>query len=207
MLNKLERIGHLAFAGVAVFLLSDAVVRATTLYVQTNGNDGLSGTSWASAKRSITNAMVAAAAGDAIWVASGTYTQLVTLKAGVGLYGGFNGTETALAQRNWLTNASRINGASMGVVITISGGGPNTRLDGMAITGGTGIFGGGISCDGSGAVIANNFIYGNTAPGGIGGGIYINFHLTTPLTDPVVTNNVIYANTTLGSIGEGAGIS
>ena len=94
-----------------------------------------------------------------------------------------------------------------GTVVTINSGGPDTRLDGMAITGGAGIFGGGISCSGSGAVIANNFIYGNTAQGGIGGGIYVNFHLTTPLTDPILTNNLVYQNSALGSIGEGAGIT
>ena len=181
---------------------------AAVFYVKTNGNDSLSGASWALAKRSITNSMATVAPGDQIWVASGIYTQLVTLKAGVALYGGFNGTETALNQRDWRTNVSWIYGASSGTVLSINtGSGPDTRLDGMGITGGSGIFGGGISCDGSAAVIANNFIFANAAPGGIGGGIYINFHLTTPLSDPIVTNNLIYQNSTLGSIGEGAGIT
>ncbi len=198
---------RLTFTITAAVLFGVASARAAIYHVKTNGDDTLSGGSWASSKRSITNAMAAAVAGDQIWVASGIYTQLVTLKAGVALYGGFNATEAVLAERNWSTNRCWIYGASKGTSVRISGGGGDTRLDGMAITAGTGIFGGGISCDGSGAIIANNFIYGNSAPGGIGGGIYINFHLTTPLTDPVVTNNIIYQNTTLGSIGEGAGIA
>lgn len=189
-------------------MLASGRAGAAVLFVKTNGNDGSSGASWLLAKRSITNSMASAVAGDQIWVASGIYTQLVTMKASVALYGGFNGTETALPQRDWHTNISWIYGASAGTVVTInSGSGPETRIDGLVITAGSGIFGGGISCDGSAAVIANNFIYGNTAPGGIGGGIYLNFHLTTPLTDPTVTNNLIYQNTTLGSIGEGAGIT
>lgn len=196
--------------GLAIALvlgLGAPACRAAVVYVKTTGDDQLSGVSWAASKRSITNAMAVAAAGDQVWVASGIYTQLVTLKAGVALYGGFNGTETALAERDFSANRSWIHGDSKGTVVTITGGGPDTRLDGMAITGGAGVFGGGIHCDGSGAVLANNFIYGNRAPGGIGAGIYINFHLTTPLTDPVVTNNIVYQNTALGSIGEGAGIT
>ena len=188
--------------------MSCGIGGTAVFHVKTNGNDTLTGASWALAKSSITNAMASAARGDQIWTASGIYTQLVTMKAGVALYGGFNGTETLLDQRNWRTNLSWIFGASKGTVVTInSGSGPDTRLDGMGITAGAGIFGGGVSCDGSAAVIANNFVFANTAPGGIGGGIYINFHLTTPLSDPVLTNNLVYQNTTLGSIGEGAGIT
>ena len=91
-----------------------------TLYVKTSGDDSQSGASWASAKRSITNALTAAAAGDQLWVASGIYTQLITMKAGVALYGGFNGTESTLAQRNFGTNVCIIDGHSQGVVITIN---------------------------------------------------------------------------------------
>src|SRR5258708_5540093 len=109
-------------AGLAIFaalLWSSSVARAATFYVKTNGNDALSGASWALAKGSITNAMTSARAGDQVWVASGVYTQLVTMTAGVVLYGGFNGAETALAQRNWLTNLSWIYGAYQGPAVTI----------------------------------------------------------------------------------------
>src|ERR1051326_1945090 len=161
------------FAIFATLCFSATVGRAPPFCVKTNGDDSLSGASWALALRSITNAIARAAAGDEVWVASGIYTQRVALKASVALYGGFNGTETARDQRNWKTNLSWIYGASLGTVVSINGGGPDTRLDGMAVTGGAGIFGGGISCSGAGAVLANNFIYGNTAQGGIGGGMYI----------------------------------
>src|SRR5437762_8285724 len=108
-LHKQNRnILQLTFAISAALLLFGSVGYAATFYVKTNGNDALSGASWALAKRSITNSMAAAAAGDQVWVSSGIYTQLVTLKANVALYGGFNGTETALAQRNWKTNLSWI---------------------------------------------------------------------------------------------------
>src|SRR5215472_9622241 len=97
-------------ASLACFLLTAGGSRAGTLYVTSSGSDNLSGASWVDAKQSITNAMAVASAGDQIWVASGVYTQLVTMKAGVALYGGFNGTETALAQRNPSANLSWIHG-------------------------------------------------------------------------------------------------
>ena len=197
-------------ASVALFFLTSSVSRAGTFFVRPNGNDTLSGASWATAMRNITNAMNAASAGDQIWVASGVYTQLVTMKAGVALYGGFNGAETSLVQRNFLTNLCWIHGNWKGSVVTVpTGAGPDTRIDGMAITGGafTTSFGGGVACSGAGPVIANNFIFGNTADGSIGGGIYLNFYKNVPpVAQPIVTNNVIYQNTALGSIGEAAGI-
>jgi hypothetical protein len=79
-----------------------------------------------------------------------------------------------LAQRNWNTNLCWIHGNYQGSVVTVpTGAGPDTRIDGMAITGGAfnTTFGGGIACSGAGPVIANNFIFGNTAEGSIGGGI------------------------------------
>ena len=189
-------------------LLSGRAGHASTVYVKTNGDDTKSGASWTVAKRSITNALAATAAGDQVWAASGVYTQLVTLPAGVALYGGFNGTEALLAQRNWITNLSVIYGTSAGTVpaLSITNGGPDTRVDGMVITGGHGIFGGGISSVTAGPVIANNFIFHNIADG-TGAGIYITGFQTTSGAQAIVTNNTVYQNLALGGSGTGAGIT
>src|SRR5690348_15865604 len=96
---------------ISAALISTVSGRAATSYVKTNGNDALSGTSWALAGRSITNAMAHAAAEAQIWVARVVYTQAVVLEANVALYGGFNGTEVDLSQRNWKTNLSWITAA------------------------------------------------------------------------------------------------
>src|ERR1043166_549111 len=189
-------------------LLCGSAVHANIFYVKTTGNDGNSGINWALAKRSITNALAATAVGDQVWVASGVYTQRVTLPARVALYGGFNGTETTLAQRNWITNLSVVYGTSAGTVpaLSINDGGPDTRLDGMVITGGHGIFGGGISCVSAGPVIANNFRSHNTADGA-GGVIYIFGFLPTTGAQPILTNNTVYQNLALGGNGSGAGVA
>jgi parallel beta-helix repeat protein len=193
------------FAALLIFV---AAVHANVFYVKPTGVDGNSGLSWALAKRSITNALAATTAGDQVWVASGVYTQLVTLPAAVALYGGFSGTETTLAQRNWITNLSVIYGPSAGTTpaLSINDGGPDTRVDGMAITAGHGVFGGGISCVSAGPVIANNFVFRNTADGA-GGGIYIFGFLPLTGAQPIVTNNTVYQNLALGGNGSGAGIA
>ncbi len=208
------RIRPLALAIGGALSLFGASAGAAVYYVKTAGNDALSGTNWALANASITNAMAAALAGDQIWVAEGTYTQLVTMRADVALYGGFAGNETALAQRNPGANFSVLFANSAGTAVTITAGGPNTRVDGLWITGGVAIFGGGISSVAAAPVIANNVIYRNSCNGGAGGGIFISgFQATTGL-QPVVTNNVVFQNTVLGvtsgqgnSYGDGAGIA
>lgn len=85
----------------------------TVYYVSPKGNDGNDGKSWATAKREVQSAIDAAATGDQVWVASGIYypTRFISglendergkafiLAGGIGLFGGFAGTETDLSQR------------------------------------------------------------------------------------------------------------
>jgi hypothetical protein len=192
---------------VATLLLSVTSARAGVLFVRPSGNDASAGMSWVLAKRSITNAMATAATGDQIWVAAGTYFERVTVKDGVALYGGFAGTEATLDQRDFTKNLSVLNGRTNGVVVSMMAVGPTTRVDGMVITGGSGIFGGGISSVNSAPVLANNSVIGNTVNAGVGGGIFISGSFavsTTQAFHPVVTNNLVYANK---AFGDGAGIA
>ena len=75
-------------------------------FVRTNGNDALPGATWADAKHTVAAAIGAATNGDEIWVARGTYSEHVTLKPDVALYGGFIGSETARDERDWTNNLS-----------------------------------------------------------------------------------------------------
>ncbi len=73
---------------------------------------------WAAAYTDLQQALAAAGSGDEIWVATGTYKPTATddrnisfaLKNGVGVYGGFNGTETARAQANPAVNVTALSG-------------------------------------------------------------------------------------------------
>ncbi len=151
-----------------VFLSS--AVHAEVRYVDAAAAAGGDGTSWAAAFNDLQSALTAAAAGDEIRVAAGTYkpsertsagdprSATFQLRNGVGLYGGFNGTETALDQRDpdaWVTILSGdLNGDDRGVfapllleneqtrtdnvyhVVVASGTDETAILDGFTITGG-----------------------------------------------------------------------
>jgi len=87
-----------------------AVIR----YVNADATGNNNGSSWTDAYTDLQSALVAAQTGDEIWVAKGTYkptsgsdrTATFQLKNGVVLYGGFAGTESDRAQRNFNTNVS-----------------------------------------------------------------------------------------------------
>ena len=89
-----------------------AVSNSTVWYVDANNPDSGAGTDWASSFSHVQHALDVASSGDQIWVAQGTYRVVDSngsndprdasfrLIAGVELYGGFNGTETGIDQRN-----------------------------------------------------------------------------------------------------------
>ncbi len=94
------------------------------IYVDKDAVNGLkNGSSWTNAFLHLQDALTGAHAGDEIWVADGTYypdwdgTQYskdrnasFQLINEVGLYGGFNATETSLDQRNWEINQTILSG-------------------------------------------------------------------------------------------------
>ncbi|WP_108650154.1 right-handed parallel beta-helix repeat-containing protein [Dongshaea marina] len=76
------------------------------------------GASWQHAYSSLQQALQQAKAGDQIWVAEGTYYPTTgtdrdlsfKLVKGVSLYGGFDGSETKLSQRDWQDNKTILSG-------------------------------------------------------------------------------------------------
>ena len=77
--------------------------QATTYYVKTTGNNSSAGTSWASAKADLQEAINASASGDQIWIAQGTYCPTLMVN-------GFAGTETLITQRNISINPVILSG-------------------------------------------------------------------------------------------------
>ncbi|MDI6827511.1 MAG: hypothetical protein QME62_03395 [Armatimonadota bacterium] len=93
-----------------VMILTASACLSAVIYVKPDGNDANDGLSWNTAKKTIGAGLDTALSGDEVWVAKGTYVERITLKVGVGLYGGFEGTETSRDQRNWRTNVTIIDG-------------------------------------------------------------------------------------------------
>jgi hypothetical protein len=154
---------HRIFLSIILMLLS-SLASAATIYVKSDasGNDG---TSWTNAT-DLQTALTQAVSGDEIWVAKGVYkpttgtsrTATFQLKNGVALYGGFTGSETARADRDWdtnktvlsgdidnndtsdtegiITDVNNINGDNVYTVVTGSGTDNTAILDGFVITGG-----------------------------------------------------------------------
>jgi len=153
----------------------------------------------------------ASSPGDQVWVAAGTYKPTTTtnrgisfsLKNGVAVYGGFNGTETLLSQRNWVANVTILSG-DIGTpgddsdnsyhVVYNSGVNSTAVLDGFTITKGQAypVFGntsgGGMYNNYSSPTLTNCSFSGNTTYNG-GGGVYNNN------SSPTLTNCSLSGNT------------
>lgn len=167
---------------------------AATIYVRQNASGSNNGTNWTNAFTSLQSGIAASTPGDQIWVATGTYKPTTTtsqsvsfsIPSGVGIYGGFAGSETQLNQRDWVNNQTILSG-DIGVtgtasdnsrhVVVANGVSANTRLDGFKIISGyagnfisNNYYGGGMLVVNSSLTVANcNFTsnYSDNAGAGL----------------------------------------
>ena len=172
--------------------LTASTASAATLYVDIDAIGSESGLNWTDAYSSLSAAIDAAVPGDSIWVADGVYFPETTasgsktfeLKSNVGIYGGFAGTESSLAQRNFAVNVTTLSGdGPIGIdpaIVVGSGVDSTAILDGFTITdgaspddatAGVGGAGGGVFIDTGSPTINNCNIVGNTAR--LGAGVYV----------------------------------
>ena len=92
-------------------------------FVDADATGANNGSSWADAYQSLQDGLAAALPGSEIWVAAGMYrpdrgtgltlgdrTATFQLKSGVALFGGFNGTETSIEQRDLNLNVTSLSG-------------------------------------------------------------------------------------------------
>jgi len=90
----------------------------TRYYVDIDATGNNDGSSWVDAFTDLQNAFNNAYVGMEIWVADGTYKHAGTNRNlaflwevdSLEVYGGFNGTETMLGQRNWMINRTIMSG-------------------------------------------------------------------------------------------------
>ena len=165
---------------------------AATLFVSKQG-DNTTGQSWSAAFTRISSALSASISEDQIWIASGTYTESITLRPSASLYGGFRGFETELNQRNFKVNSTTIDGstASSSVILGATG----AILDGLRIVRGNAVdAGGGLHCENARLVLRNCRIEDNLATSSsltaYGGGI-LSISSDLVMTDCIVARNEV----------------
>ncbi len=193
----------------------------TVLYAKPGGKIAGACNSWSSAcdlQYVLTNAVAPAE----LWVMKGTYKPSKTgdtnatflLKSGIGLYGGFAGTEKTRGTRNPTTNITTLSGNLGNIggiyynsshVVTATGIDSTAVLDGFTITGGDAFdfncplgCGAGLYNDSGSPTLTNVILTGNIASVS-GGGMY------NDGGSPTLTKVTFSANQTTDN-GDGAGM-
>lgn len=124
------------------------------------------GSSWKDAFLNISDALARATVGDCIWVAQGTYRPVSgrafeILQDSIEVYGGFEGTEEYLYQRNIAQYPTVVkgNGASVWRIMNSTG----SRIDGFVIEDGRAERGAGVLYESASGTVANSIIRDNVA--------------------------------------------
>jgi hypothetical protein len=179
--------------------------------VAPDGNDLLDGSDWGTAMRTVQGALERAArTGGEVWVRAGTYPGPIVVRPLTSLYGGFSGSETNRADRNWNQNATVLDGGGEGVVVTMTRLSLLESLDGFTVRNGFSTAGGGLFTDSPVVVRHNRFVGNrtlnpdsNTVPRG-GAAIYV-AEGASRIWNNVFVNNV--ADSPFGNrIAEGGAI-
>ncbi|MEK6702595.1 MAG: right-handed parallel beta-helix repeat-containing protein [Planctomycetota bacterium] len=181
----------------ALAMVPSVMVRADTIHVREGAAGAGTGASWVDAFPRLDIALSAASVGDEIWVAAGTYTPPTSpmgfvLRSGVGVYGGFAGSETLRSQRNAAANLT-ILGANGSRVLVADGVDAATAIDGFSIVGSAVVqtSGGGLSCVGGSPTITNCTFADNTVSFAHGGAIYL-LDSSASITHCTFTGNLAY---------------
>jgi predicted outer membrane repeat protein len=119
------------------------------IYVNVNADGDNDGTNWSNAYTELTSALENSESGNSIWVAQGTYyptndddiSVSFNMVDGVSVYGGFDGTEQSIDERDYINNKTILSGdigvaddsSDNSVKVVIAA---NNIMDGLTITGG-----------------------------------------------------------------------
>ena len=88
------------------------------IYVDQTATGSNTGENWANAFTSFHDALTVAEDGDTLWIAQGVYFTneemdrniSFQLASSISLFGGFDGTEVSLSERNWESNPTILDG-------------------------------------------------------------------------------------------------
>lgn len=198
----------------SILLFTVGILANAQTFVNASATGANNGTSWADAYTDLHNALFNTTSGE-IWVAQGIYVPSKTftnnipgnnslktfrVQFSVQIYGGFNGTETALNQRDWKNNPTIISGDVGGGlkaynIVRFDGNDNTTVLDGFTVQDGmangtTEFLGGAIYAVNASPTIRNCRFLNNIAQQR-GGAVYL-----TGVSTPQVLNCEFTNNTT-----------
>lgn len=191
--------GNTVDIGADEFAGTTPEITVPVIFVAPTGASTNAGTSWASAKKSVQDAIgLLAATGGEVWVQAGTYNERITVPAFVQLYGGFAGGETNRSARQPIAHLTVLDGSrsTNSPVVTITTFGDRSSLDGFRIQNGRFAAGAGIAVTGSPRIEHNLVVLNESA--GNGGGLFSQFG------SPRIANNVFAVNS--AETGKGAGL-
>ena len=163
----------------AVLALSSPAL-AGVIYVDVAATGVNDGSSWTNGYTSLSSAIAAASSLDEIRVKQGVYGP-VSLKSGVRIYGGFDGTETRAADSNPAAHRTVINAGGARQAVRSIGNDRRTILRGFVITGGAAKddeAGGGVYLENSNAVFTDCVFRNNSAE--FAGGAVANYFGGSP---------------------------
>jgi parallel beta-helix repeat protein len=190
-------------------VISSKAYGEVTLYVTMDGAGSMDGTSWENAAHDLKGLIDGLNDNADIWVAKGAYSpgtgslDSFSIKKGLKIYGGFEGTESVLEERDIKKNAVFLDGGSVSrrvpVVIARSGASSNdTRLDGLTITGGANTTnGGGLFVEISSNLLITECVFSDNNANLSGGGLYIYY------STPTIRNCVFIENKSFNENGGG----
>jgi len=132
-------------------LVNFPLLQSGVLFVDHEATGSGNGSSWTNAYPTLSPALAAAIAGEQVWIAEGTYhpssigdrDESFFIDKGIGIFGGFDGTEAALGERDLLNHRTVLSGEiglptfadnSRHVVQIDPGSGITVELNGLTIT-------------------------------------------------------------------------
>ncbi len=133
-----------------------------------------------------------------IWMKAGTYdlTSSFQLNVQITIYGGFNGTETLLSQRNWVSNQTILNQTVANAMVIWSNSEKDVLLDGLILQGGRITGASGCGAITNGTILRNCIIRNNKSTNGSGALSVIN---VTGATKNVIIDNCLIINNESGA--------